>query len=90
MGAGNWALFKLPSDVETDPPRCELCQLAFTGYLTGVSQLLQTALWLDRQIRFGKNEAEISQIASRIQDHTSELEKSWANYLNHRQRDHGC
>jgi len=89
MGAENWALFKMPSDVETDPRRCEICHVTFTTYLTGVSQLLQMALWLDRQMRFGKNESEAAQIISKIQSHTSELETSWANYLNHRQRDHG-
>ena len=89
MGAENWALFRMPSDVETDPLRCEICHLTLTTYLTGVSQLFQMALWLDRQMRFGKNESETAQIIGRIQSHTSELENSWSNYLNHRQRDHG-
>ncbi len=77
----------MPSDIETDPLRCEICHLTFTTYLTGVSQLLQVALWLDRQMRFGKNET--AQIIGKIESHTSELGNSWANYLNHRQRDHG-
>ena len=79
----NWAVFKLPSDLETDPPRCELCQLSLTAYVTGVEQLLQMALWLDRYIRFGKNK-ENSDIVAKIQNHQAELATSWENYLKHR------
>ena len=88
MGAENWALFKMPSDVETDPLRCEICHLTFATCLTGVSQQLQMALWLDRQMRFGKHESETVRIIGEIQSHRSELENSWANFLIHRQRDH--
>lgn len=76
------------SDVETDPLRCEICHLAFATYLTGVSQLLQMALWLDRQMRLGKNESETAQIIAKIESHRSELEDSLANFLNHGQKDH--
>ena len=88
MGAENWALFKMPSDVEADPVRCEICHLTFVTYLTGVSQLLQLALWLDRQMRFGKDESETLRIVGQIQSQRSALEDSWANFLSHRQRDH--
>jgi hypothetical protein len=88
MGAENWALFRMPSDVEADPLRCEICHLTFATYLTGVSQLLQMALWLDRQMRFGKNAGETAELISKIQSHKSELENSWSNYLMHRQMDH--
>ncbi len=82
--ADDWAVFKLPSDLETDPPRCEKCQLSLTIYLTGVEQLLQMALWLDRYIRFGKR-ADDSEIIAKIQNHQAELAKSWENYLRHRE-----
>jgi hypothetical protein len=88
MGAENWALFKMPSDVEADPVCYEICHPTFTTYLTGVSQLLQLALWLDRQMRFGKDESETVRIIGQIQSHRSALEESWANFLSHRQRDH--
>lgn len=87
MGAENWALFKLPSDKENDPPRCEICQLSMCGYVTGVEQLLQLALWLDRQTRFGK-ELDTSETIAKIRTHTEEVAKSWANYLTHLEMDH--
>ncbi len=31
----NWGLFKLPSDEEDDPPRCEQCQLLTSTFVTG-------------------------------------------------------
>ena len=75
-GSRQLGTIQMPSDEETAPMRCEICQLFFTTYLTGVSQLFQMALWLDRQMRFGKNESETAQIIGKIQSHTSELEKS--------------
>ncbi len=87
MGATNWALFKLPSDKETDPPRCELCQLSISGYVTGVEQLLHMALLLDRQTRFGKT-PDASEIIAKVETHTAELVKSWTNYLTHVQQSH--
>lgn len=74
MGAENWALFKLPSDEEGDPARCERCQLSICGYVTGVEQLLQLALWLDRQERFGKTH-DTSETIGKIKRHTDELAK---------------
>lgn len=87
MVAENWALFKLPSDQEHDRQRCELCQLAICSYVTGVEQLLQLALWLDRQTRFGKS-TDDSETIDKIQTHTEELSKTWAHYLTHLETDH--
>jgi hypothetical protein len=89
MGAENWGLFKLPSDQENDPPRCEHCQLLTCGYVTGVEQLLQLALWLDRQTRFGKSE-DASETSAKIRTHTDEVARSWTNYLTHRKTDHAA
>lgn len=82
MGAENWALFKMPSDEDSDPVRCELCQLFLSGYVTGVEQLLQLALWLDRQTRFGKKN-DSSEIIVKIEAHTAEVAKLWVNYWGH-------
>jgi hypothetical protein len=40
----NWGLFKLPSDQESDPPRCEQCQLLTSTFVTGAEQLIRRQL----------------------------------------------
>jgi hypothetical protein len=82
--AEEWASFKMPSDEETDPPRCEMCQLLLTTFVTGVEQLLHMSLWLDRSIRFGKS-ADNSEIVGKIQHHQAALAESWQNLLQHRE-----
>jgi len=83
----NWALFKLPSDEEGDPPRCEQCQLLISGFVTGAEQLLQLGLWLDRWSRFGKS-GDDSEISTKIQAHSQEVAIAWENYLKHRVQSH--
>lgn len=83
----NWGLFKLPSDQESDPPRCEQCQLLTSGFVTGAEQLLQLALWLDRWTRFGKS-ADASEISAKIHAHSQEVAIAWGNYLKHREQSH--
>jgi hypothetical protein len=87
MDAENWGLFKLPSDQEGDPPRCEPCQLLTSTFVTGAEQLLQLALWLDRWTRFGKV-GDGSEITAKIQAHSREVTNAWQNYLSHRDQSH--
>lgn len=83
----DWSQFRLPSDRDSDSPRCEMCELIVCTYVTGVEQLLHLALWLDRTTRFGKTE-ELPQIVARIQAHREEVEKSLQNYLRHQREGH--
>ena len=83
----NWSLFKLPSDQEGDPPRCEQCQLLTSTFVTGAEQLLQLALWLDRWTRFGKS-ADKPEIPAKIHAHNQEVAIAWENYLKHREKSH--
>jgi hypothetical protein len=83
----NWGLFKLPSDQEGDPPRCEQCQLLTSTFVTGAEQLLQLGLWLDRWTRFGKS-ADASEISAKIHAQSQEVATAWGNYLKHRVQSH--
>ena len=66
-------------------PPCEMCELIVCTYATGVEQLLQLAMSLDRKTRFGTVD-ELPEIISKIQIHREEVEKTLQNYLQH-QRD---
>ena len=62
-----------------------MCELIVCTYATGVEQLLQLAMGLDRKTRFGTVD-ELPEIVSKIQVHREEVEKTLQNYLQH-QRD---
>ncbi len=66
-------------------PPCEMCEPIVCTYVTGVEQLFQLAMWLDRKTRFGTVD-ELPEIISKIQIHREEVEKTLQNYLQH-QRD---
>ncbi len=67
----------------TDPPlqqRCEMCELLLCGYITGLEQQLQAAMWVDRSFSFG---GQLPDAIIKLEAQRLEVDKLWQNYRTH-------
>lgn len=67
--------------------RCEMCELLASAHATGVEQLLQASMWVDRAVRFGEP-ASVAEAVAKVDSLRPEVEKAWANLAEHRSSDH--
>jgi len=64
-------------------PKCEMCELLLCGYIAGLEQQLQAALWVDRSFRFGETSEQLAGAIAKLEANYLEVEKLWQNYKTH-------
>jgi len=73
--------------METWADRCEMCELLASTYATGVAQLLQAAMWVDRAMRFS-DPNKLSEAIAKVDGLRPDVETAWTNLADHRRSEH--